>query len=58
LLDDCVGAHWAQPSLWSAMGFGGPAAPRGYVRTGIDRRDPWEAIEAGEPLHGLPRHRG
>jgi len=58
LLPDCVGAHWAQPSLWSAMGFGGPAAPRGYVRTGIDRRDPWEAIEAGEDLKGLPRHRG
>ena len=58
LLPDCVAAHWSQPSLWSAMGFGGPAAPRGYVRTGIDRRDPWEAIEAGEPLRGLPRHRG
>jgi hypothetical protein len=56
LLPDCVAAHWSQPSLWSAMGFGGPAAPRGYVRTGIDRRDPWEAIEAGEPLRGLPRH--
>jgi len=58
LVPDCVAAHWAQPSLWSAMGFGGPAAPRGYVRTGIDRRDPWEAIEAGEPLKGLPKHRG
>lgn len=57
LLPDCVAAHWAQPSLWSAMGFGGPAAPRGYVRTGIDRRDPWEAVEADEPLRGLPRHR-
>jgi hypothetical protein len=57
LLSDCLAAHWAQPSLWSAMGFGGPAAPRGYVRTGIDRRDPWEAIEAGEPLRGLPKHR-
>jgi hypothetical protein len=57
LLPDCVAAHWSQPSLWSAMGFGGPAAPRGYVRTGLDRRDPWEAIEAGEPLRGLPRHR-
>jgi len=58
LLPDCVAAHWAQPSLWSAMGFGGPAAPRGYVRTGIDRRDPWEAVEAGEDRKGLPRHRG
>jgi len=58
VLADCLAAHWAQPSLWSAMGFGGPAAPRGYVRTGIDRRDPWEAVEAGEELKGLPRHRG
>jgi hypothetical protein len=58
MLPDCVASHWAQPSLWSAMGFGGPAAPRGYVRTGIDRRDPWEAVEAGEPLKGLPKHRG
>lgn len=58
LLPDCVSAHWAQPSLWSAMGFGGPASPQGYVRTGIDRRDPWEAIEAGETLRGLPRHHG
>lgn len=57
VLPDCVSAHWAQPSLWSAMGFGGPAAPRGYVRTGVDRRDPWEAVEAGERLRGLPRHR-
>jgi len=58
VLNDCIGAHWAQPSLWSAMGFGGPAAPRGSVRIGIDRRDPWEALEAGEPMRGLPRHRG
>jgi hypothetical protein len=58
LVPDCVAAHWAQPSLWSAMGFGGPASPRGYVRTGPDRRDPWEAIESGETLRGLPRHRG
>jgi hypothetical protein len=58
LLPDLVAAHWAQPALWSAMGFGGPASPRGYVRLGRNRRDPWEAIEEGEPLAGLPRHRG
>ncbi len=58
VLPDCVSSHWSQPSVWSAIGFGGPAAPRGYVRTGVDRRDPWEAIETGEPLRGLPRHRG
>ena len=58
LIPDCVSAHWAQPSLWSAMGFGGPASPRGYVRLAADRRDPWEAEEAGEKRKGLPRHRG
>ena len=57
LLPDIVSAHWAQPALWSAMGFGGPASPRGYVRLGVNRRDPWEAIETGASLEGLPRHR-
>lgn len=58
LIPDLVGAHWAQPSMWSAMGFGGPASPRGYVRMDRNRRDPWEAIEQGESLEGLPRHHG
>lgn len=57
LIADLVSAHWAQPSAWSAMGFGGPASPRGYVRLNVNRRDPWEAIEGdGRPLKGLPRH--
>ncbi len=57
LLPDLVSAHWAQPSLWSAMGFGGPASPRGYVRLSENRRDPWEAVEERRrPLRGLPRH--
>lgn len=45
LLPDLVSAYWAHPSAWSAMGFGGPAGPRGYVRTSTNRRDPWEAVE-------------
>lgn len=45
VLPDVIAAHWAHPSLWSAMGFGGPAAPRGYVRLDADRRDGWEARE-------------
>lgn len=45
LLPDLVSAYWSHPSAWSAMGFGGPAAPRGYVRLGANRRDPWEAEE-------------
>jgi hypothetical protein len=45
LLPDIVSAYYAHPSAWSAMGFGGPAAPRGYVRMEADRRDGWEAAE-------------
>ena len=45
LLPDIVSAHWAQPSLWSHMGFGGPASPRGYVRLDANMRDGWEAKE-------------
>lgn len=57
LIPDLVSAHWAQPSLWSDMGFGGPASPRGYVRLGLNRRDPWEAEEKdGGPKKGMPRH--
>lgn len=48
LLPDIVSAYYAHPSAWSAMGFGGPAAPRGYVRLEADRRDPWEAAESGD----------
>lgn len=50
VLHDVLGAYYAHPSAWSEIGFGGPAAPRGYVRMGLDRRDPWEAVEA-EPGH-------
>lgn len=59
LIPDLVSAHWAQPSLWSAMGFGGPASPRGYVRLDANRRDPWEAVEHGDrPRFGWPRRHG
>ncbi len=40
-------AYYAHPAAWSEIGFGGPASPRGYVRMEFDRRDPWEAAEAG-----------
>jgi len=48
LLPDIVGAYYAHPSAWSAMGFGGPASPRGYVRLDANRHDPWEAAERGD----------
>lgn len=46
LLRDVVLAYWSHPTAWSEIGWGGPASPRGYVRMGYDRRDPWEAAEA------------
>jgi len=53
LLHDVVAAYYAHPLAWNEIGFGGPASPRGYVRLGYDRRDPWEAAEAqgGEEEH-------
>lgn len=46
VLSDITAAYYAHPSAWSAIGFGGPAAPRGYVRMEADRRDAWEAVES------------
>lgn len=46
LLLDIVTAYYSHPTAWSEIGFGGPASPRGYVRMDLDRRDPWEAVEA------------
>jgi hypothetical protein len=45
LLHDIVHAYYSHPSSWNEIGWGGPASPRGYVRMGFDRRDPWEAAE-------------
>jgi hypothetical protein len=45
LLRDIVHAYYSHPTAWSEIGFGGPASPRGYVRMGFDKRDPWEAAE-------------
>jgi hypothetical protein len=45
LLRDIVQAYYSHPTAWNEIGFGGPAYPRGYVRMGFDRRDPWEAAE-------------
>ena len=43
LINDVVHAYYAHPTAWNEIGWGGPASPRGYVRLGYDRRDPWEA---------------
>jgi hypothetical protein len=46
LLPDITHAYYATPAAWNEIGFGGPASPRGYVRMALNRRDPWEAVEA------------
>jgi hypothetical protein len=48
LLKTVAAQFYSRPDAWSEIGFGGPASPRGYVRIGLDRRDPWEA-PAGAP---------
>jgi hypothetical protein len=45
LLRETIGIYYAHPAAWSEIGFGGPAAPRGYVRMQADRRDSWDAKE-------------
>ena len=46
VIADITHAYYGHPTAWNEIGFGGPASPRGYVRMGLDRRDPWEAAEA------------
>lgn len=45
VVSQIVSAYYSHPTAWSEIGWGGPANPRGYVRTGYDRRDPWEPVE-------------
>ncbi|RBY78880.1 gluconate 2-dehydrogenase subunit 3 family protein [Geodermatophilus sp. TF02-6] len=37
---------YAHPWAWNEIGFGGPAYPRGYKSTGIDKRENWEVADA------------
>lgn len=43
LLSMTVESYYSHPTIWSEIGYGGPAYPRGYVRAGIGQTDPWEA---------------
>ncbi|MCF8567388.1 gluconate 2-dehydrogenase subunit 3 family protein [Alicyclobacillus tolerans] len=40
---EAVAAYYSHPTVWSEMGYAGPAYPRGYVRTERGLTDPWEA---------------
>lgn len=43
LLSWTVESYYSHPTVWSEIGYGGPAYPRGYVRANIGQLDPWEA---------------
>ncbi|MBV9655718.1 MAG: gluconate 2-dehydrogenase subunit 3 family protein [Acetobacteraceae bacterium] len=46
VIADVTHCYYSHPIAWNEIGFGGPASPRGYVRMGLNRRDPWEGAEA------------
>jgi hypothetical protein len=48
LLHDVVSAYYSHPLVWSDIGYGGPAYPRGYVRVEKGLVDPWEAKADGK----------
>lgn len=43
LATEIVSAYYSHPVVWSEIGYGGPAYPRGYVRVEMGLTDPWEA---------------
>ena len=57
VLPDIIHTYYALPVAWNEIGYGGPASPRGYVRMDLNRRDPWEAVEAkpGEDAAAIRR---
>lgn len=44
LLGEALAVYASLPVVWSAMGYAGPAYPRGYVRIELGDYDPWEAV--------------
>lgn len=50
-------AFYSHPWAWEEIGFSGPAYPRGYKNSGIDKREPFEVADAKpdqDPLKGRP----
>jgi len=47
LLGLVVEAYYSHPVIWSEIGYGGPAYPRGYVRVELGLLDPWEPRREG-----------
>jgi hypothetical protein len=48
ILTEAVAAYYSHPTIWSEIGYAGPAYPRGYVRTEFGLTDPWEARRNGK----------
>jgi hypothetical protein len=48
MLSEAVAAYYSHPSIWSEIGYAGPAYPRGYVRSEFGLTDPWEARRDGQ----------
>lgn len=48
LQKEAVHAYYSHPTVWSEIGYAGPAYPRGYVRSELGQRDPWEAKREDE----------
>ncbi|MER7705714.1 GMC family oxidoreductase [Kitasatospora sp. NPDC097605] len=49
-------AYYSHPAAWNEIGFGGPAHPRGYLRLGVGRREPWEVADADPRPPRPPDH--
>lgn len=45
---EAVSAYYSHPTIWSEIGYAGPAYPRGYVRSELGLTDPWEARRDGK----------
>ncbi|HHX50248.1 MAG TPA: gluconate 2-dehydrogenase subunit 3 family protein [Clostridia bacterium] len=48
LAEEIVSAYYSHPTVWSEIGYPGPAYPRGYVRIERGLTDPWEAKRNGK----------
>ena len=43
LMEELLPITYSDPALWSKIGYGGPAYPRGYYAFGPNQFDKWEA---------------
>jgi hypothetical protein len=43
IMEELVSIVYSDPSIWSKIGYGGPAYPRGYYAFGPNQFDKWEA---------------